>query len=144
MILTRLFRRRVEEPQWLLGDGLFRVEVVGESHYQDALEAICGGRTEAGVRHDCTALLVPEPTNRFDRNATRVDIDGRTVGYLPRFDAIGYRDGLQLARIPWRPLKCQAVIRGGWQRRGDLGQFGVMLDMDWPPRLRPEHPVQRL
>ena len=135
-----LFGRREPAGTLLAGDGSYRVEVVGESYYQPALEAICGGRTEDGVRHDCTADLIPEPTNPHDRNATRVDIAGRTVGYLPRFDAVGYRDGLHLAGVSWRPLQCRAVIRGGWQRRSGGGQFGVMLDMHWPPRLEERGP----
>lgn len=134
--LSLLFQRRRTAGRFLAGDGAYRVEVVGESHYQDALEAICGGRTEYGARLACTAILVPEPTNPYDPNATRVEIAGRMVGYLPRLDAVGYRDGLQLARIPSGPLVCRAVILGGWKRRGSSGQFGVMLDMDWPPRLR--------
>ena len=134
--LSSLFQRRRPAGRFLAGNGQYRVEVVGESHYQQALEAICGARTEEGAHLRCTAILVPEPTNVHDRNATRVDIAGRTVGYLPRLDAVGYRAGLQLAGIPYGPLKCKAVIRGGWQRRRDRGQFGVMLDMHWPPRLR--------
>ena len=137
MILSSLlFGRRARQPGWLLGDGLFRIEVVGESHYQAVLEEICGGRTADGADHDCTATLVPEPENPKDRNAVQVTIGGRTVGYLSRGDAIGYRGGLALAGLALLPMKCRAVIRGGWDRRGDRGQFGVMLDMDWPPRPR--------
>ena len=62
--LSFLFRRREPAGSFLAGDGSYRVEVVGESHYQEALEAICGGRTEEGARQECTATLVPEPTNR--------------------------------------------------------------------------------
>ncbi len=129
-----IFGRRPPAAKSLAGDGRYRVEVVGESYYQEALEVICGGRTEDGADHNCIATLVPEPDNPRDRNAIRVDIDGRTVGYLPRFDAIGYRDGLMLAGIPLGALHCRAVVRGGWDRRGERGHFGVMLDMDWPPR----------
>ena len=140
MSLFSLLRRKpAPAAASLAGDGLYRIEVVGESHYQDVLEAICGGRTEDGADHDCMAMLVPEPDSPHDRNAIRVDIGGRTVGYLSRADAIGYRDGLQLAGIPIAPVRCRAVIRGGWDRRGDRGYFGVMLDMDWPP-----HPPQRM
>lgn len=32
------------------GPGAFEVNVVGESHYQAALESICGGRNESGHR----------------------------------------------------------------------------------------------
>ena len=134
--LSFLLGRRPTPVHALAGNGGYRIEVVGESHYQEVLEAICGGRTEAGADHDCVATLVPEPDNPHDRNAIRVDIGGRTVGYLPRADAIGYRDGLALAGIPMGTLNCRAVVRGGWDRGGTRGYFGVMLDMDWPPRAR--------
>jgi hypothetical protein len=139
-LLSFLFGRRPAEARSLAGDGLFRVEVVGESHYQAVLEEICGGHTEKGVRHDCVAMLVPEPENPHDRNAIRVDINGRTVGYLSRADAVGYRDGLNLAGAAIHPLRCRAVIRGGWKRPDGLGYFGVMLDLDWPPRLHRDRP----
>jgi hypothetical protein len=41
-----------------------------------------------------------------------------------------------LAGIPMGTLNCRAVVRGGWNRGGKRGYFGVMLDMDWPPRAR--------
>jgi hypothetical protein len=39
------------------------LEVVGESHYQDALWRIVGGVREEHVRHEIHAVLMPEPDN---------------------------------------------------------------------------------
>src|SRR5690606_12065765 len=74
----------------LAGDGEYGFEVVGESHRQDALSAICGGPCEEGHELYCTATLRPEPTNPHDRNAVAVDIDGRHVAYLSRSDAVDF------------------------------------------------------
>ncbi|WP_222426346.1 hypothetical protein, partial [Luteimonas sp. J16] len=35
----------------LPGPGTYEFDIVGESKYQDALEAICGGRTEDSAEH---------------------------------------------------------------------------------------------
>ena len=59
-------------------------EVVGESHYQDALAWICGGRSEAGADLDTRALLRADPENPHDENAVEVRINGELVGFLSR------------------------------------------------------------
>lgn len=33
--------------------------------------------------NDCEARLVPEPTNRHDKNAVMITLDGKCVGYVP-------------------------------------------------------------
>ncbi len=60
------------------------VHAVGESHYQDALLAVVGGRTRHSVEHTCLAELCPEPTNPYDDEAIAVQIGGQCVGYLSR------------------------------------------------------------
>ena len=109
--------------------GSFTVEVVGESNYQPALESICGGRSRDGAEKYVTATLVPEDSNPYDENAVRVDIEGRTVGYLSRHAAKAYRKRLKTSGAP-STRDCPAVIRGGWDRgRRDQGSFGVRLEL---------------
>jgi HIRAN domain-containing protein len=64
------------------------VNVVGESSYQPAIRKACGWSPGTDTHFDCFAELVPEPTNPYDPNAVRVDIDGACVGYLSRADAV--------------------------------------------------------
>ena len=110
------------------GSGSYRVQVVGESNYQRALERICGGRTEDGAEKYITAALVLEDANPYDKNAVRVDIDGSTVGYLSRDAAKAYRNRF---RSSGGRAECPALIRGGWDRGGkDRGHFGVLLDLE--------------
>ena len=108
------------------------LEVVGESHYQEALWEIVGGRTSAPVRFEALALLIPNPDNEFDANAIEVRIDGLLVGHLPREDAAAYRPGLirlmQHSEVPLVAL--HAVIVGGGRRGGGLGYLGVFLSHD--------------
>lgn len=114
--------------------GDYDFEVVGESAYQEALDRICGGKTDDGHEWECTATLVEEPTNRHDPNAVKVTIDGHTVGYLSRPDAEAYRRALTLYGHTGKPVDVEAIILGGWERgRRGSGHYGVKLDMGMPP-----------
>lgn len=109
----------------------YRVGIVGESHYQDALEAACGGRTVNGAAIPLvTALLVREPTNPYDRNAVRVDVGGQTVGYLDRQSAPLFHGVLDALHRTGRTATCRACVTGGWDRGIlDRGHFGLELDL---------------
>lgn len=114
------------------GPGTYEIDIVGESHYQSAIERICGGRSDDSADKYVTARLVLEDDNKYDNNAVRVDIEGQTVGYLARNLAKEYRKRLIDAGHPRLLGVCKAVIVGGWDRGGDnRGHFGVKLDL--PP-----------
>lgn len=114
----------------LPGPGTYEFDIVGESHYQQALEAICGGRTEESASYKTEAVLYLEDSNPHDNMAVRVDIGGETVGYLSRSDARSYRKQLKQLGHERLVCKCDATIVGGWRRsRTDQGSFGVKLDL---------------
>jgi len=114
----------------LPGPGTYGFDIVGESHYQQALEEICGGRTEDGAKHKTEAVLYLEDSNPHDNQAVRVDIEGKTVGYLARSDARSYRKQLKAMGHEGITCKCDAMVVGGWQRsKSDTGSFGVKLDL---------------
>src|SRR4051812_41450731 len=72
-----------------------RCEVVGESHYQDALLATSRSCTlDSSSRRTFTAVLVREPTNSYDPNAVAVWSPAGRIGYLSRDDAAEYQDVL--------------------------------------------------
>lgn len=100
----------------------FPLPVVGESHYLVAFEAIFGRRTRDGVCATADAQLIPESDNPHDRNAVRVELEGRHVGYLSRDNAVRYR-----ACYGGQVVACRALVRGGWRRGADAGDFGVTL-----------------
>ena len=99
------------------------VAAVGESHYQDALIAVCGSRRWEKVAFDCVAALVPEPSNPYDSNAISVQINGQPVGYLSRSDARAYRRLVDDAAPQF--IACQARIagRGEGSETSNLGVF---------------------
>lgn len=107
----------------LEGTGRFQLQVVGESNYQDSFRAICGRRKKAGEDMTVEATLVKE-NSPYDPNAVRVEIQGRTVGYVPRDVTRAVR-----AVMKGDSATCEARIRGGWARGGDEGSYGVTLDV---------------
>ncbi len=112
------------------GPGTYTVDVVGESHYQEALESICGGRNEDSRRLEVEAFLVPENDNPHDSNAVRIYIQDQTVGYLDRETARSFRKMMAEIGLTEVAAKCNAIIVGGWDRGGgDRGHFGVKLDL---------------
>jgi hypothetical protein len=109
--------------------GAYTVEVVGESHHQSELRWIAGGPTKEGHYKRVTATLRPEPKNKHDSNAVRVEISRRHVGYLDRESAKVYQTWLVQHGHAGAVATCPAVITGGFKRDGDSGQYGVVLDL---------------
>ena len=113
-----------------LYDGNETLEVVGESHYQEELWRIVGGRRTQGIRHGIVALLVPDPENQHDPDAVQIRIEGSLVGFLSREDAEEYRPGLLrlMDRSTNRLVALQGVVVGGGERTDGRGLLGVFLD----------------
>ncbi len=124
------FFKSAPPPLQLEGSGDYDFEIVGEASYQDALEAICGGRTDWSQEKPVIATLIHEDRNPYDDQAIRVDVEGRTVGYLTRAGARQYRKWLAAQGYAGRTATCSALIVGGWDRddRG-RGHFGIKLDL---------------
>jgi hypothetical protein len=114
-------------------------QIVGESHYQEALREIVEASADPGpnwpfkgAQCEVCASLVPEDDNPYDDQAVRVEIQGHRVGHLSRADARQYRRIFEK-----NPIPLQALIVGGWDHtdraaRGAAyenvtGLFGVRL-----------------
>lgn len=116
-------------------------EVVGESNYVKEIVSLFGGKlSEDGAELTLTAQLIPEPTNRLNRNVVMVQIDGRKVGYLPREDAARY--AAVLSEIVGRGLTPQVTARvwGGRGYEDDELIGSVRLDLAEPHLLMPVNP----
>lgn len=124
------WRHQLPEPQELgklEGGGGFDFDIVGESKYQGNLLGIAGPKSEDGCEVEREATLIREPRNAHDGNAIRVDIGGRTVGYVPRADARAIAPIMDKKGIG--AVRADALIVGGWLRKGGEGSFGVKLDL---------------
>lgn len=114
---------RIEPPPERLGK--FEGEVVGESHYQEALDHIAGGKTLDGHELIVDARLVFEDDNPHDNKAVQVWIGAEPVGHLPRGVARAFRRD---APPNTRVFLCRARIVGGWRDGRRSGYYGVQLD----------------
>lgn len=136
-LLSRLFKSKPEAASeqitvvgHITGPCRYEAEVVGESKYQDALQKVAGEKDSDQKSHFCVALIVPEPSNPFDKNACAIFIDGMKVGYLPRLFAADYVSQLKANKLKKTAvLSVDAEIVGGWRRRGSEGNYGVKLDL---------------
>lgn len=111
------------------------MEVVGESHYREAIVGIVGGTRREAVRLVTWAALVPEPENQYDRNAVGVRIGGVKVGHLSRGDAAAFAP--VLARLTATGLvgHGRADIYGGWDRGPtERGDYGITLYIGSPEK----------
>lgn len=95
------------------------MEVVGESHYQPALQQLLARYPDRAV----SVLLQPEPTNPYDSNAVAVlDSASRdTLGYLRRDVAKDY----QAAIAAFGEIECPGWLIGGEDAKPTVG---VTLD----------------
>ena len=119
------------KPEFMInGPGLFNVNAVGESNYQRELLSIHGPKKAKGTNLIIDAVLVLENTNRYDKNAVFISINGLKIGYLSKENAIEYRKNLISLNQSNSNAGCKAKIVGGWDDgKGDEGFFGVKLDL---------------
>lgn len=137
VLVIRLFSNKTTEQrpaQSIVADidgpGKYECDIVGESHYQDALDQICGGKCEDGHSRCVDAYLVLEDNNPHDSRAVAVFIDHLLVGHLSRDTARSFRTKARAAGIDKYSIRVQAKIVGGWDRGGgDEGHYGVKLDL---------------
>jgi len=68
--------------------GRYNLQVVGESHYIANIKKHMGPDHEVVTGETfVTIWIFREPSNIYDRNAVRVEIEGDQVGYLSKADA---------------------------------------------------------
>lgn len=98
----------------------FEQPVVGESSYQSAIK-----KTHESEGKVIDVDLQLEDENQFDKNAVMVAFGMDTLGYLPREDAVIYRNALQKLGHPRAVGVCKAKIIGGNGRH-----YGIIIDID--------------
>ncbi|MCY1138215.1 HIRAN domain-containing protein [Actinoplanes sp. Pm04-4] len=122
--------------------GYPHVDIVGESHYGDAIRAVLGADFKAqGTELLAPATLTPEPGNRHDRHAVGVWIDSQLVGYLPREEAVRYSPVLtHLSVQGWAPQVTARVWGSEWEGfrgsvRLDLAEPHMLVPANLPPSM---------
>lgn len=117
-----------QDPDWSRFDDHMRLNVVGESHYQDALKRVskCPPTGEHG--YECAAVLVPEPTNEHDPKAVMVQVNGECVGYLPKGSGHKMVKRLRVMADKGQPAICAAFIG----RDENLGHSNLGISLRIP------------
>lgn len=122
--------------------GWASIDVVGESHYKESVRTLFGADLKGdGAELETTVRLVPDPKNKFDRNAVGVWAGGRQLGHLPRDEAARYAPVLSaLLAQGWAPQVSARVWASQWSSdylvRGDFSA-SVRLDLAEPHLLVP-------
>jgi hypothetical protein len=133
---TPLRSQRPTDPVHIAPGRGYTTPIVGESHYQEVLDEIVGGKCEQGCKFDVTAQLVFDTGNSHDPNAIGVLISGKVVGFISREGTASMRAEILRVNTQERPITCDARIVGGWRYDdGDEGSYGVKLSISKPMRL---------
>lgn len=123
---THVFRGEPDYP--------YSHDVVGESHYREALMKLVLAAPEperAAGKVQAVAVLVLEPDNPYDDTAVAVHIGGSKVGHISGDDCGAVFDLLDECDAPGRVLGALATI--GWQVPAEPpGPIGVRLDLADP------------
>jgi len=118
---TREEKNKSIQNQRDLSD-FYSYDIVGEQSYQENIKRIAGEKQEVSKAFETRARVVSEPNNSFDKNALKVQINGLTVGYIPKKDAASVSK--QVKKID---TVVPALIVGGWKDSESEGNFGVKL-----------------
>lgn len=124
--------------------------VAGESHYMTALRKLTGQPRQNGYLIPAEVVFIREPTNRYDSNAWRAEVDGLHVGYAARHIAAQLTQGFEPYGLT--SFTVCGVIRGGsldapnigvhiWPDRRpcpgpEIRQIDDALGVSWPPAPR--------
>jgi Short C-terminal domain/HIRAN domain len=140
------------DAHWRSGDAWLTWEsprnfVAGESHYMPALRELTGEPRESGYLIPVEVVFVREPTNQYDANAWRAEVDGRLIGYARRHLAAQLAAALDPHGLT--TFTVCGVLRGGsldapnlgvhvWPERRpcpgpELHQVDEALSVPWPP-----------
>lgn len=99
---------------------VYTYEIVGEQSYQNNLHRIAGKKEEDSKFVEVMATAISEPSNPFDKNAVKIEINGLLVGYINKNDARLVAGKKIKKAIP-------AVVVGGWLDDDSEGSYGVKL-----------------
>lgn len=102
-------------------------EIVGEASYQSNIKRFADLQNGKSCFTEIKASITREPNNSFDKNACRVEIEGYTIGYFSRNDALSWVRLLKKLNISDddRVLVDAVIVGGG----SDEYKLGVRLNI---------------
>lgn len=124
--------------------GLFQLKTVGAYYYHDDIAKIAKNPTGENALVFCTATLIPEDTNPYDKNAIKVQIELSHVGYLSHEHAITFRSYFKEFGLDIQTTTCDAVISAGITVQEKTYNYTIELDVSnnptSPARIAPSYP----
>ena len=112
----------------LHGGGTYEFAVLGVARYRPALAKLCD--VDQRDPKSVEAFLVLEDANPRNKNAVRVEVQGRTVGYLSPELAEGYRRRLVESGYPGARGICKAkIVVRMYSSMGGHADYSVRLDL---------------
>ena len=120
----------------LHGSGAYGIAVLGVSSYRSVLERAYGDDAGKWNGKKVQAVLVPEDARRRANKTMRVELDGRTVGFLAGSPAKDCYRRIRQSRYPQARIVCNAVIMAQ-PRPGTGGYTGFEVRLDLPPAFAP-------
>lgn len=115
----------------LNGKNEYDFKIAGEAAFQDNLLKITGNKCEQAKCMNLQAIIQADPTNKYDLNAVRVQINNLTIGYLNPQTARDFKEVLAVRKIdPATIFTADAKIVGGWKDHKSEGNLAVYLDID--------------
>jgi len=97
------------------------IGVVGESHYQKTLRRFKNYFPWQEEERNIVASLIPEPDNKHDKNAVKVEIGKELVGYLSRQDALTFGQSHTKAIAENKRIQCNGKLIGGTWGKSNVG-----------------------
>ncbi len=76
------------------------------------------------------AHLIPDSDHLYDRNAIRIDIHDRSIGYLAPEEAPIMHERLNSLDLPNQVTMCKALIYKKSEKTGKNNIYGVRLDIE--------------
>ncbi len=76
------------------------------------------------------AHLIPDSDHLYDKNAVRIDIDDRTIGYLTPAEALIFHGRLSQLGLPKQVTICKALIDKTSKEANETNIHRVKLDID--------------
>jgi hypothetical protein len=116
----------------------YPLELVGTSRRRAEIHEMVGESVRALRDRRCVAVLAIEQDKAGHAGGTQVGVfvEGRLVGYLPRYLSTQYREWLHAWNLSRASVHCRALIQSDWNGAGPCpAEYRVKLDVEKPFRM---------
>ncbi len=132
MGLFDLFKKKevVKQPTQIIFDNKYSFKIAGMFAYENELKTVMGQNPKLAkarkipdskifvlAPYDGPCSIIPEPTNKYDKNALRIVVNDHTIGYVPRDDQDEVKKRLRIGQ------RSTVVLLGGNYRKYENNEW---------------------